>query len=519
MNLANILVENARIHGRRPAIVDDEGSFTWAELGNRVARAAGVLRDRGLRRGDRFAVLMRNSFRQAELFWAGYWSGAIPVPINWRLSPLEIADILEDSGAKWVAAEEEFLGLLDLPPLAPWRPGVLTVEAAGGRNGEYEALLKAGTPLEAAAVSESDDALLLYTGGTTGRGKGVRLSHRNIFSNAWQIGLTCGIRASDVYSHVAPMFHAADVHGTVGFLLGCRHFYLSHFTPAAAVAAIERHRITVAHWVPTMVKMVCESPETGKHELSSLRMLFYGSSPMPVEWAQAARRSFPGAELYQNYGLTETSPVVSVLGNDTHVRCFASGDYSHLKSAGRPVPGLQMRIVDERGQPLPAGETGEVIVRGPNVSTGYHNRDEETARAFRGGWFHTGDVGRLDEDGNLFLVDRMRDVIITGGENVYSTEVEAVLYRHPGVSEAAVIGVADDVLGEALFAVIVPRTGVALTPDQIIQHCRAYIGGYKIPRRMAFVESLPRSALGKVQKAQLRQTHGTSASAAPREAA
>ena len=519
MNLAGVLVKNSRIHSRKPAIVDDEGTFTWAQFADRVMRAAGVLRNRGLRRGDRFAVLMRNSFRQAELFWAGYWSGVVPVPVNWRLSSVEIAAILEDSGVKWVAAEQEFLALLDAPQQAPWRESALTVEAAAGAKGEYEALLNSSEPLQAAPVSESDDALLLYTGGTTGRSKGVRLSQRNILSNAWQIGLTAGIRPSDVYSHVAPMFHAADVHGTIGFLLGCRHFYLRQFTPAAMVAAIERHRITIAHWVPTMVKMVCESPHAANRDVSSLRMLFYGSSPMPTEWAQAARKHFPGAELYQNYGLTETSPVLTVLGNDSHQRCFESGDYSLLRSAGQPVPGLQLRIVDDRGQPLPAGATGEVVVRGPNVSAGYYNREQETARAFRGGWFHTGDVGRLDEDGNLYLVDRIKDVIITGGENVHSTEVEAVLYRHPGVSEAAVIGVPDELLGEALFAVIVPGPGVTLTIDEIIRHCRAHIGGYKIPRRIAFVEALPRSALGKVQKAQLRQTFGMSPSAASRAVA
>jgi len=519
MNLASVLDENSRIHGQRPAVVDDEGTFTWAQFADRGMRASGVLRARGLRRGDRLALLMRNGFRQAELLWAGYWSGVVPVPVNWRLSPAEIADILDDSGAKWVAAEPEFLALLESPRLAPRREGALTVEAGAGSKGDYEALLQSSEPLDAAPSSESDDALLLYTGGTTGRSKGVRLSHGNILSNAWQIGLTAGIRSSDVYSHVAPMFHAADVHGTVGFLLGCRHYYLPQFTPAAIVAAIERHRITIAHWVPTMVKMVCESPEIERHDISSLRMLFYGSSPMPVEWAQAARKCFPRAELYQNYGLTETSPVLSVLDNDTHQRCFASGDYSLLKSAGKPVPGLQLRIVDDRGQALPSAATGEVIVRGPNVSAGYFNRDQETARAFRGGWFHTGDVGRLDEDGVLFLVDRMKDVIITGGENVYSTEVEAVLYRHPGVSEAAVIGVPDRILGEALFAVIATRPGVTLTADEMIGHCRTYIGGFKIPRRMAFVDALPRSALGKVQKAQLRETYGASQSAAPREAA
>ena len=507
MILPSVLSENAYLHGSLPAILDRDATLTWSELADRVARGAGMLRGLGLRRGERFATLMRNGFRQAELLWAGYWSGVVPVPINWRLSPVEIAASLEDSGCRLVAAEEEFLPMLATPALSALRPRVLSVEASGGRRGDYESLLAATAPVPIEPLHEDDDAILLYTGGTTGRSKGVRLSHRNILSNAWQIGLCIGIRPDDVYSHVAPMFHSADLHGTVAFLRGCRHVYVPQFIPEEVAAAIERYRVSVAHWVPTMVKMFTESPEVAKHDLSSLRMLFYGSSPMPVEWMRAARERFPGVEFHQGYGLTETSPILAVLDDASHRRCFESGDMSLLRSAGRPVPGLELRVVDGQDRPLPAGETGEVVVRGPNVSPGYLNRSEDTARAFRDGWFHTGDVGRLDAQGYLFLVDRMKDMIITGGENVYSTEVEAVLHCHPGVSEAAVIGVPDDRLGEALFAVIALRPGTVLTPEEIIRHCREHIGGYKIPRRMAFVDALPRTAVGKVQKTLLRDTY------------
>ena len=507
MILSTILAENARIHGRRPAVLDGDGTFTWGDFSDRVARVGGVLRSLGLRRGERFAVVMRNSFRQAELLWAGYWSGIVPVPVNWRLSAAEIATILEDAECRLIAAEEEFLPVLESPALSAWGDRVLKVEASGGRKSEYEGLLAATAPVPVEPVLEHDDAILLYTGGTTGRSKGVRLSHRNILSNAWQIGLASGIRSTDVYSHVAPMFHSADLHGTLGFLMGCSHVYLPQFTPAAAAACIERYRVTVAHWVPTMIKMFSESADVARHDLSSLRMLFYGSSPMPVEWVRAVCDLFPGIELYHCYGLTETSPLLTILDSASFRACLESGDTSLLKSAGRPLPGVELRIIDDDGRPLPPGMAGEIVVRGPNVSTGYLKRDRENAEFFREGWFHTGDVGRLDENGYLFLVDRKKDMIITGGENVYSSEVEAVLYRHPGVSEAAVIGVPDDRYGEALFAVIVPRAGVTLTAEEIIDHCRAHIGGYKIPRRIAFVDTLPRTAVGKVQKAVLRERY------------
>jgi long-chain acyl-CoA synthetase len=296
----------------------------------------------------------------------------------------------------------------------------------------------------------------------------------------------------------------------MGFLMGCSHVYVPQFTPAAAAAAIEHRRITIAHWVPTMIRMFTEWKEAARHDLSSLRMLFYGSSPMPVEWVRAVRDMFSGVALYHCYGLTETSPLLTVLDDASFRRAMESGDAALLKSAGRPLPGVEMHILDDEGAILGTGQAGEVVVRGPNVSKGYLNRDSENAQVFRDGWFHTGDVGFLDDDGYLYLVDRKKDMIITGGENVYSSEVEAVLYRHPGVSEAAVIGVPDDRYGEALFAIIVPKAGVTLTTEAIIEHCRAHIGGYKIPRRIALVDALPRTAVGKVQKGILREKYGAS---------
>lgn len=508
MHLPSIIVENATLRARQTAIFDDEGAQDWSQFADRIARAAGALQGYGLAPGDHFAIIMRNAFRHAELLWAGYWSGIVPVPINWRLSPREIAPILEDCDARIIAVTEEFIPLFDSPALSRWRDRLLTVEASGATRGQYEALIASAAPAPVRPSAAGDDAILLYTGGTTGRSKGVRLTHANIVADAWQNGMALGIRPADRYLHVAPMFHSADLNGTCCFLLGGGHAYLPQFTPAAFFAAVERHRVTLTNLVPTMVKMIAEAPDAERFDLSSLRLIYYGSSPMPYEWLCAARERFPGVAWVQGYGLTETAPILTVLDHEAHLRCFASGDVARLASVGTPVAGVQMRIFDGQDRPLPTGEIGEVVVRGPNVSPGYFNREEETARAFRGGWFHTGDVGRLDQDGFLTLVDRSKDVIITGGENVYSTEVEAVLYRHPDIAEAAVVRVPDERLGEALFAVIVCKPGRTLEPEEVIAHCRQYIGGYKIPRRMAFVEALPRTALGKIQKNVLRETYG-----------
>ena len=233
---------------------------------------------------------------------------------------------------------------------------------------------------------------------------------------------------------------------------------------------------------------------------------------MAVEWIRRTMEAFPTANIQQGYGLTETSPILTTLDEDIHVRAMETGEYEILKAAGRPLVGIDMRIVDPDGNKVPTGEDGEVVVRGPNVTAGYLNRPEENERAFRNGWFHTGDVGKMDENGFMFLLDRKKDIIITGGENVYSSEVEAALYQHDDVHECAVVGIPDEKYGEALFAAIVPRPGAELTEEAIIEHCRGRIGGYKIPRQMAFLDELPKSAMGKILKTEIRKTYGDATS-------
>ncbi len=489
----------ARTHAAdRPAIIDRERTFTWAEHLDRVARAARLLRESGVDEAQRFAVLSRNSFRHAELIHAGYWSGAVPVPVNCRLAPPEIAHILADADCRLVFVEPVFRDLLDTPELKAWKDRAITI---GDGDRATEGLIAAAEPLALRPAREDEDAILVYTGGTTGRPKGVRLSHRNVVSNGLQVGMVLGARADDVYFHVAPMFHSADLLGTAFTLRGAAHAYLAAFTPQDYLAAMQDFGVTATMAAPTMLILTLQACDTADYDLGALRWLFYGSAPMAPEWVEKAMAAFATAELAQGYGLSETSPILTILEAKDHRRALAEGRTDRLASAGRPLPGVELRLVDQDDG------VGEVAVRGPNVTPGYLNLPEVNAAAFRDGWFLTGDVGRLEEDGFLYLLDRRKDMIVTGGENVYSTEVEAALYRHPGVAEAAVFGVSHEVYGETVCAAVVPAPGATLTEDELAAHCRAHIGGYKVPRRILFVDALPKSAVGKVLKTELRNRY------------
>ena len=272
--------------------------------------------------------------------------------------------------------------------------------------------------------------------------------------------------------------------------------------------AIARHRVTIASLVPTAIIRTLKEGDPASHDLSTLRRIFHGSAPMPVEWIRRAMEAFAGVDLQQGYGLTETSSGGTTLDPEVYRAARASGEYDRLSSAGRPMVGIDLRIVGNDGDEVAMGEVGEIAMRGPNIVSGYFNRPEETAKAFRDGWFHTGDLGRVDDAGYLYILGRKKDMVVTGGENVYPSEVEAVLYQHPKVHEAAVIGVPDDRYGEALFAVIALAPGETLTTDEMIGYCRGRIGGYKIPRRLALVDALPKNAAGKVAKNELRRLYG-----------
>jgi long-chain acyl-CoA synthetase len=482
------------------AILDDERRYTWSEWIRRISKAAGALRNLGITSGQRYGIVALNSVTQAEAIHAGYWLGAIPVPINFRLAPPEMLHILKDSECTWVLVDPQFSGLLDTEPLKHWREKSVSIDLP-----EWEQLLAVSSPIPAGPVREEDEALLLYTGGTSGRSKGVPLTHRNIVSNAMQLQRAWPGSQSTAALHVAPMFHAADLVMTPFTVNGGSHCYLPDFTPDLLFSAIEKHGISATLLVPTMIMIALESGAASNYDLSSWQHCVYGTAPMSAGLIQKFMQVFPQVDLVQGYGLTETSPILTFLDFETHRQAIENEEYELLQSCGRPLPGVDLQIVDDNGNEVPEGVAGELLARGPNVFGGYLNLPEENLRAMEDGWFKTGDICRRDETGLYYLMDRKQNLIITGGENVYSSEVENVLNQIPEIGEVAVIGVADERYGETVLAVIVVKPGCTLSTESVKEFCNGKIGKYKVPRLVEFVDELPKSTVGKILKRELRE--------------
>lgn len=512
-SLGDALENTVRTYARRPAVVEAHASLTWAQHGEAFQTGADALRLAGLVKGDRIGVLGLNSARQGELLFAAYWAGIIPVPLNYRLSAREIAAILNDADCALLCLDSGFEHMLGEPALSSWRGRCLyfnTPEPDRTREPQakpsYEALKEAAEPVPKARCQEHEEALLLYTGGTTGAGKGVRLSHRNILTNALQTIGSMLPQPDDVYLHLTPMFHAAEVKSTIFTLCGSAHAYTAEFDPRDLLQTIETLGVTVIPMVPATIARVLAEPALKDFDLSSLRLISYGTSPIAPAVIREMMDAFPGVGLQQSYGVTECSPYIVMLDEQAHRRAM-NGEEHLLASAGRPLPGTDLRLLDDDGEEVSCGDVGEVVIRGPQVALGYLHRPEEERTAFTPSGYRTGDVGYMDEEGFVYLVDRKKDMLISGGENIYTQEVETVLSSHPGVAQVAVIGVPHETYGEAPFAVIVSRGDPHPSVDELIAFCRDSLGGYKIPRQMAFVDQLPRSAMGKVRKEVLKNTY------------
>ena len=343
--------------------------------------------------------------------------------------------------------------------------------------------------------------------GTTGGPKGAMLTHRNLYSNA-MLTMASGMDLGSVYLHAAPMFHLADGAGThVTTLLGAAHCFVEVFDPTAVLDAIERYRVTASVLVPTMINAVVNHPDLGTYDLSSLDRILYGASPMPLPLLERAMNVL-GCKFQQAYGMTETSPVLTMLAPEDHRLENLDATFAPVRSAGRPIVGMEVRVVDFDDRPVPVGEVGEIVARGDNVMQGYWKRPEIDAEVLRGGWMHTGDMGAFDERGFLYILDRKKDMIKTGSENVYSPEVEAALVAHDDVLEAAVIGIPDERWGETIRAIVALRPGAQCTEADIIGHCRARMTHFKCPTSVVFIDALPKGGTGKVQKPVLRARYG-----------
>ncbi len=488
------------------ATVFGERVRTWAQGADRAARLAAALKGLGVQSGDRVAILAHNCDDYHDFLFAVPWADAVAVPVNTRWSAREIAFSLEDSGAVVLVVGDAFLDMVEeLSGLAP------TVNAfvhsgdrprPAGVHG-FEDLVTAHDPIADARRGGASLAAIFYTGGTTGTPKGVMLSHANLVTAALG-ALATGhfLEPRGRLLHSAPMFHLADASGWVARnLVGGTHVILPGFSVDAVAAAVERYRITDMFLAPTMIQMLVDSRAAHGRDLSSLKHLLYGASPISQALLERTMRLLPGAKLLQAYGMTELSPTTTVLTAEDH------SDPALLRSAGRAVPIAEVKVVDPDDNEVPQGTVGEIVARGPHVMLGYWNRPEETASALRGGWMHTGDGGYLDDNGYLFVVDRIKDMIVSGGENVYSAEVENALAQHPAVAACAVIGVPDARWGERVHAVVVLHAGATASREELRDHCGALIARYKAPRTVEFVESLPLTAAAKVAKRKLRQRY------------
>jgi long-chain acyl-CoA synthetase len=507
MNVTHGLRRALQLNPLGIAILEGERKLTWAELGERVSRLAGALRQNGVAKGDRVAVLMLNSTRYLELYLAVAWAAAIIVPLNVRWSVAENRDALEDCGARLLTVDDAFMEAGR--SLAAAIPGLDLVHADEGEPpagvARYESLLAAATAIPDAMAGRDDPAGIFYTGGTTGRSKGVTLSHGNLTFAALQ-SLAEGLFPPDgIYLHAPPMFHIANGWCMYCTLLnGGTSVVIKGFAPETVAQAIERFRITNTLLVPTMIQMFVDHPGIDRYDLSSLRQILYGASPISEALLDRAMARLPGVRFIQAYGMTELSPLATVLATEEQIG--AGRAKGRHRSGGRAALGVEVRIVDANDQPVPPGTIGEIAVRGDNLMLGYWNRPDDTARAIIDGWMHTGDGGYMDADGFVYIVDRIKDMIITGGENVYSTEVENVVAQYPGVLQCAVIGIPHPQWGEAVHAVVVVKEGASFDPADLIGFCKERIGGYKCPRSVDVrTEPLPMSGAGKILKRELRR--------------
>ncbi|ALJ15424.1 acyl-CoA synthetase [Sphingopyxis macrogoltabida] len=478
----------------RVATVDGGRQQSWREVASRTRRIAAVLQSFGVAPGDRIALLAPNGELFVDFLFGSLWAGAVACPINTRWTADEIAYALADCGAEVLIVDPDFRAMLrDIRRAAP---ALREVVMAGP---VFEQLIAAAAEPEEHLRHGDDLAMILYTGGTTGRSKGVMLSHRALMTYALCLAGAGDAAPGECMLHTAPLFHVGAISGFLACLLGGgRHVFLPAFDAEAVMAAITAQHVTDLFLVPTMLLAVLDHPRFGEHDLTSVERIYYGAAPMPPALMDRAIAAMPRVGFVQGYGMTETSGSISLLKPADH------RDPVRRRSAGRAVMAIEARIVDADDVEVPAGEIGEIVARGEAVMTGYWNRPEETAEALRGGWMHTGDVGRMDADGYIHIVDRLKDMIITGGENVYSVEVEAVLAGHPAVSQCAVVGLPDARWGERVHAVIVAKPDTVPDADDIIAHMRTKLAAYKCPRSVEFRSEMPLSAAGKILKAELR---------------
>jgi fatty-acyl-CoA synthase len=500
VNWFGVLAHHATRSPGKPMTVFEGETTTYGEMATRVAALAAGLQDRGVGRGDVVGLLSYNCPEFLETLFAANRLGAIAMPINWRLAAPEVRYILEHSEARVLVCDETTVGVAG-DATKGMEATLLRAYLGRSAPAGWTALADLrGDPGAVAPVSAAGDEIhrLMYTSGTTGHPKGVMLTHANLAWKNLAHVVEFGFTGDDLGLACGPLYHVGALDLTTTSLIAAGASVIVHraFDAAAVVDELERSRVTTVWLAPAMVNAIMALPGVEQRDLSSVRVIINGGEKMPIPLIERIQRTFPSAWFADAYGLTETVSGDTFLDRDSVI--------TKLGSVGRPCLHLELDVWDEGGRSVAPGERGEIVLRGPKVFAGYWRDPDATAKAFAGGWFHTGDIGVRDEDGYLWIVDRLKDMIVSGGENIAGSEVERVLYEHEAVVEVAVVGRPDERWGEVPVAFVVVRAGAAVTPDELVEHCRANLAKFKVPKDVTFIDALPRNPSGKVLKRELR---------------
>jgi acyl-CoA synthetase (AMP-forming)/AMP-acid ligase II len=503
MDVGRILTLTANKFPERVAILFGNQRFTYGEFNDRVNRFAHFLLQKGLKKGDKVAALLFNSSPLVEVYFGTAKAGGVFTPINFRFAPEEVTYIVNHSDARFFVYGKEFSDLVEM--IRPRLKKVKIFISVGGQGlkkaFDYETVLKRSKKDEPAVpLSEKDECQLMYTSGTTGRPKGALLTHGNILWNLVNVIIGREDSEGEISLVVGPLYHTAALnnHFTVRVAMAGTSILVKNFEPGRVMEVIEKEKVNVISGAPAMYHLLLALPDLEKYDTRSVTKCTAGSAILPHETKERLLKLFPNANgIYDVYGCTEASPNITILKAKDSLR--------KRECVGPPLPFLEVRIVDEKERDVSVETVGELICRGPNVMKGYYKDKEATRKALKGGWLHTGDLARRDEEGFIYIVDRKKDMIISGGENIYPREIEEVLYHHPKIQEAAVIGVPDPLWGESVKAIVVLKTGEAMKEEEVIEYCKRYVASYKKPKSVEFVEILPRNPSGKVLKKVLRE--------------
>ena len=506
--LGDLLSRSARKFPNKTAVVFRDKRLTYKEVNDRANAVADSLPRLGIRKGDRVAFLSGNTVEYIEMYFGPAKAGAIFTPINTNMVVRELEYVLNYVQPKLLILQPRFLdtiqsikGRLSIKTYV-----VMGIEVPGMEN--YEQLIREGSKEEPGVELDGEDiALIIFTGGTTGMPRGAMHAHRGLIYNAHAMAIDFSQTYDDVEIHMTPMYHTAMASQTYSStLMGNKHVILDGFEPTQVLEAIVKEKVTIGFMVPTIINALLQVPDLQKYDLSSLRTILYGGAPMPMKLLEKALKTI-GCGFTQLFGQTEGGPLIATLPPEDHVVEGSPEKVKRSSASGRAIVNYEIRVVDGQDRDVPVGEVGEVIGRSVSMTRGYWDRPEETAEVLKNGWLHTGDLARMDEDGYIYVVERKKDMIISGGKNIYSPEIEEVLYRHPAILEATVFGVPDDYWGEAVKACVVLKQGNELTEEEVIQFCKEHLASYKKPKSVDILKELPKSPQGKILKRVLREKY------------